>query len=346
MSRTMSTAAAANPGAAWLHPGVRVIDGAGAPVAPPPTGSSACRAARPRPGLGGDPRRLAAARQLDVPAVRHVPHRGRALGTASGPGTTSCWTSTCTCGCWWPASGDARSTSSASSTGGTRRACPRPSGSPARGSTRSAHYFAETARRMERAGWPRAARASRRHVTSRLHAARCSPGSLLRGRWGAAAAWPGTSSRGPGAGPIHRLGAALPDLLHERHSGRGRPDVPGDRGDGSGPPVELSVVLPCLNEAETLADLRRQGARAPSRARRRRRGHRRRQRQTDGSQRARARAGARVVDVPMPRIRRGAAGRHRGRARALRAHGRRRRQLRPRGPRAVRRSSCAKETTS
>ena len=44
-------------------------------------------------------------------------------------------------------------------------------------------------------------------------------------------------------------------------------------------PLEVSVVMPCLNEADTLATLHREGAARAARRRHRRRGHRRRQRQ-------------------------------------------------------------------
>lgn len=76
------------------------------------------------------------------------------------------------------------------------------------------------------------------------------------------------------------------------------PDVPGDRGDGSGPPVELSVVLPCLNEAETLQTCVRKALGSMERlgivgevivAD---------NGSDDGSQRLARDAGARVVDVP------------------------------------------------
>ena len=103
--------------------------------------------------------------------------------------------------------------------------------------------------------------------------------------------------------------------------------------DGDGE-IELSVVMPCLNEADTLATCIAQGAARAARARHRRRGHRRRQRQhrrLAGDRRARwARASCRVARA---RLRQRADGRHRGRARPLRHHGRRRRQLRlPRAP--------------
>ncbi|MCK7505932.1 MAG: glycosyltransferase [Desulfobacterales bacterium] len=93
--------------------------------------------------------------------------------------------------------------------------------------------------------------------------------------------------------------------------------------------MELTILMPCLNEAETLGAcvdkaLRVPGARrgraarcsSPTTAAR------------DGSpaiaagQRGAGRAGRRA------RLRRGAARRHRGRPRALHHHGRRRRQLR------------------
>ena len=92
---------------------------------------------------------------------------------------------------------------------------------------------------------------------------------------------------------------------------------------------ELSIVLPCLNEAETLATCIRKAQRsleslgvvgevviADNGS-------------TDGSQEIARAAGARVSGAAQG-IRGRAARRHRGGARAVRPHGRRRRQLRPR----------------
>jgi hypothetical protein len=42
-------------------------------------------------------------------------------------------------------------------------------------------YFSQAAVELDRRGWPRAARAARRHLTSRLHAASLAPGALLHG---------------------------------------------------------------------------------------------------------------------------------------------------------------------
>ena len=93
-------------------------------------------------------------------------------------------------------------------------------------------------------------------------------------------------------------------------------------------PVELTVLMPCLNEAETLAP-----------ASTRRSGFLRAagiagevliadNGSTDGSQQIAEAAGARVVDVPTRGYGAALHGRHRGGARPLRHHGRRRRQLR------------------
>ena len=110
--------------------------------------------------------------------------------------------------------------------------------------------------------------------------------------------------------------------------------------------LELTVVLPCLNEAETLVTVHREGAEEPGVARHRRRGRRRRQRQhrrLAGASRGRRGPGRRR---PGARLRRGPAGRHRGRAGPLHHHGRRRRQLRLRRPRALRRGAARRATTS
>lgn len=44
-------------------------------------------------------------------------------------------------------------------------------------------YFATAAEQMDRAGWPRAARAARNHLTSRAHALTLVPGAALGRRW-------------------------------------------------------------------------------------------------------------------------------------------------------------------
>ncbi|OIV36393.1 glycosyl transferase family 2 [Mangrovactinospora gilvigrisea] len=48
-------------------------------------------------------------------------------------------------------------------------------------------FFAEAAERLERHGWPEAAAASRRHLSSRVHALTLLPGAMARGRWSGAA---------------------------------------------------------------------------------------------------------------------------------------------------------------
>jgi hypothetical protein len=49
-------------------------------------------------------------------------------------------------------------------------------------------FFAEAAARFDALGWPRAARAARWHLTSRLHALRTLPGLLAAGHLDAARA--------------------------------------------------------------------------------------------------------------------------------------------------------------
>ena len=102
---------------------------------------------------------------------------------------------------------------------------------------------------------------------------------------------------------------------------------------------EVSIVMPCLNEADTLAtciDKAQRALREPA-------SPARSSSPTTAAPTARRRSpaahGARVVPVAGARLRQRADGRHRGGARPLRHHGRRRRQLRlPRG----RRSSSTK----
>lgn len=184
--RTMSTAAAANPGAAWLHPGVRVIDGAGAPVAP-----LADRLKRllalPAPALvSGETLAASLLRGnwMYLPSVTFRTEVARRHGFRPGHDIVldlDLYLRLLVAGesamlidvvCFEYRRHEASLSSSERLTGARF--------------DEERYYFAETARTMERAGWPRAARASRRHVTSRLHAATLLPGSLLRGRWGAA----------------------------------------------------------------------------------------------------------------------------------------------------------------
>ena len=99
---------------------------------------------------------------------------------------------------------------------------------------------------------------------------------------------------------------------------------------------ELTIVLPCLNEAETLATCIRKATRSLRDARA---SSARWSSPTTG--RPTARRTSREPRAPgrrrrpAARLRRRAARRHRGGARRVRAHGRRRRQLRPRRPRRL-----------
>ena len=101
--------------------------------------------------------------------------------------------------------------------------------------------------------------------------------------------------------------------------------------------MELTVVMPCLNEAETVATCVRKAVKfiadsgisgevvvADNGS-------------TDGSQQLAADAGARVVHDPGQGLRQCPDGRHPGGPRRVRDHGRRRRQLRLHQPDAVRR---------
>ena len=92
---------------------------------------------------------------------------------------------------------------------------------------------------------------------------------------------------------------------------------------------EVSVVMPCLNEADTLAKLHREGPRSPDARRHRGRDRGRRQRQHRRfAARSPRRLGRSCRARLRARLRERAARRDRGGARALRPHGRRRRQLR------------------
>ena len=93
--------------------------------------------------------------------------------------------------------------------------------------------------------------------------------------------------------------------------------------------IELTILMPCLNEAETLGTLHRQGARllSSARASTARSWSPTTARPTARRTIARG-AGARVVDVAERGYGAALLRRHRGRARPLRHHGRRRRQLR------------------
>ena len=115
-------------------------------------------------------------------------------------------------------------------------------------------YFAEMSATMTAAGWPRAARAARWHWTSRLHAVakaaallragdRPAAATMLRGAVGPVPKprrrTHRRQCRGPGRGPLNMT--TTPSTLDDEE--RSTEQLA----------VELSVVLPCLNEAETLA---------------------------------------------------------------------------------------------
>ena len=104
--------------------------------------------------------------------------------------------------------------------------------------------------------------------------------------------------------------------------------------------MELTIVMPCLNEAETLATCIRKADRLPRGVRHRRRGRRRRQRQHRRQPAARDRRRRPRRAGHGQGLRQRAHGRHRRRPRQVRDHGRRRRQLRLHQPHAVRRRAA------
>ena len=111
-------------------------------------------------------------------------------------------------------------------------------------------------------------------------------------------------------------------------------------------PPELSVVMPCLNEADTLATCIGKAQRAMASTGSPARSSSPTTAAPTARRRSRVAEGARVVPVAAARLRQRADGRHRRRARPLRHHGRRRRQLRLPRAAEVRRPSCARATTS
>ena len=97
--------------------------------------------------------------------------------------------------------------------------------------------------------------------------------------------------------------------------------------DAGGAEIEVSIVMPCLNEADTLDACIAQGASGVRRQRHPRRNHRRRQ-WLDGSIRRHREGGAGACGARhRTRLRQRADGRDRGRARQVRDHGRRRRAV-------------------
>ena len=110
--------------------------------------------------------------------------------------------------------------------------------------------------------------------------------------------------------------------------------------------TEVSVVMPCLNEADTLATCIRKAQSALDAERDRRGDHRRGQRQHRRLAGDRRGTGCACRAGRGQGLRQRADGRDRRRPWPVRHHGRRRRQLRLSRAAQVRRRSCARVTTS
>ena len=193
--RVVRAAAARHPDAAWIHPGVRVIDGAGRPAAPLGDRVKALLARR-APAEGPPAERLSGGEGLAAsllagnwmyfPAVAFRRSDVAAFGFREGydvildldlylrmlaAGRRALLLSE-VC---FEYRRHAASLSSTEAVSGARFAEER-------------RYFADAAASAAAMGWPRAARAARRHLTSRLHAAIALPAAVRSGRLRLAAA--------------------------------------------------------------------------------------------------------------------------------------------------------------
>ena len=121
--------------------------------------------------------------------------------------------------------------------------------------------------------------------------------------------------------------------------------TPAQHSSGADGVPEVTIVMPCLNEADTLATCIDKAQRAMREAGIDGEVVVADNGSTDGSQEIAERARRRVVAGRRERLRQRAHGRHRRGARQVRHHGRRRRQLRFSRDPEVRRRSCARATT-
>ncbi|HET8969537.1 MAG TPA: glycosyltransferase family 2 protein [Candidatus Nanopelagicales bacterium] len=184
--RVMGAAAAAHPAAAWLHPGVQVIDERGA-VCRPLADRVKARLSVREPGLHGG-QELAASllrgNWMYFPAITFRAETARRHGFRPGyeivldldlylrlllAGESAVLVPTV---CFQYRRHRA-SLSSEQRTTGQRF-------------DEEQQYFLAQARLLDEFGWPRAARAARWHVSSRLHALTVLPGVLRDRRWDAA----------------------------------------------------------------------------------------------------------------------------------------------------------------
>lgn len=182
----MRRAAARHPGAAWFHPRVRVIDADGRPARPLADRIKARLAIRPPAVVAGEQLAVSLLRGnwMYFPAVTFRTDVVRRHGFRNGHDIVldlDLYLRMIVAGesavlvddeCFEYRRHD-ESLSSQQRTTGLRFAEER-------------DYFAEQEHMMRLQGWPRAARAARAHLTSRLHAAAMLPAAAQQHRWGAA----------------------------------------------------------------------------------------------------------------------------------------------------------------
>ncbi len=183
---TIGRAARAYPTAAWFHPRVQVVDAAGRPATSTADRIKARLALRPPAYVGGEALAVSLLRGnwMYFPSVAFRTEVVRAYGFRPGLDIVQdldlylrmllggCHAMLLDARCFEYRRHDA-SLSSVGRDEGGRFAEER-------------DYFAMIAQELESAGWRRAARAARVHLTSRLHAATVLPAALAGRRWAGA----------------------------------------------------------------------------------------------------------------------------------------------------------------